>query len=255
MASSVPAPLLLAVKSTQNTLHHLRRGRRMRCDGPTQRGGRDGLEQEALLGVDWGCRVCRNLGFCEELSGCFAEATFVAVIVNVDVEPRKRVSLVDDEGEDERGRTFCRPPRTGQRKTEGRVGRGTSILVVRQPCGGGRGGGAVRGREEGRASGDGRCAKIAGVPKALQCTTDGKLRIVTDFGCAQPTNTLKKKKKDHRIIPAHATPAHPTTSPPPFPNYAHPPEQRGFPGALPFDANHVSALCWRYVNRPRVPAS
>lgn len=51
-----------------------------------ERGG-NGLEQEALFSVDGGGRVWRNLGLCEKLAGGFAEATFVAVIVYVDVEP------------------------------------------------------------------------------------------------------------------------------------------------------------------------
>jgi hypothetical protein len=44
------------------------------------------LEQEALFSVDWGGRVGRYLCFCEELVGCFAKATFIAVIVDINVE-------------------------------------------------------------------------------------------------------------------------------------------------------------------------
>lgn len=47
----------------------------------------DGLEQEALFGVDWGGRVGGDLCFCEEFTSCFSKATFIAVIINVDVEP------------------------------------------------------------------------------------------------------------------------------------------------------------------------
>jgi hypothetical protein len=66
--------------------HSILRSRAIALGGEKHPKDTPPLEQEALFSVDWGRRVRWYLGFCEQLAGGFAKATFVAVVVYVYVE-------------------------------------------------------------------------------------------------------------------------------------------------------------------------
>ena len=82
--------LLFAVKSSQNTVHHLMG--RQRCGRQMGSEENDALEEKTLGGIDWG--LCGNRDVClfEKVFCRVDESSFAAVVIDIDIKPRTRVN-------------------------------------------------------------------------------------------------------------------------------------------------------------------